>query len=110
MNDELADSMAFILSTPSNGGSGKHTAVDNSALDSKTNWTFNEAMFRMTRQKIFSLTKNGLIEQYNQSGKGCMLKAVVSQLPHIPKFLLAGVINYQSTHNFILRKITVCLE
>ena len=96
MNEKLADSMAFILSTPSNGGSGKHTAtaVDNFTMDSKTNWTFNEAMFRMTRQKIFSLTKNGLIEQYNQSGKGCMLKAVVSQLPHIPKFLLAGVINY----------------
>ena len=103
MNDKLADSMAFILSTPSNGGSGKHTAVDNSALDSKTNWTFNEAMFRMTRQKIFSLTKNGLIEQYYQSGKGCMLKAVVSQLPHIPKFLLAGVINHRCTILFCVK-------
>merc|ERR1712087_408268 len=48
----------------------------------------------MGRQKFFQLTKQGLIDAYNDSfNQSAHMKALICQLPYIPKFVLAGEIS-----------------
>merc|ERR1719259_678512 len=50
----------------------------------------NPSSLRLTRQKVFALTKRPLTEQYQATGSASSLRALVCQLPHIPRFVLAG--------------------
>ena len=51
---------------------------------------YNEFAFKLARQKIFSLTKSRLIEGYSSSKSSIHLKALIIQLPHVPRFVLAS--------------------
>ena len=74
--NELADEISNIIITPP-------SKKENSFFDSRV------SALGLSRQKFFLISKQGLIASYHKDiNKSAQMKTLISQLPHIPKFLL----------------------
>ena len=72
----LADEICEILITPNES-------------DEYSFFDYNESAISLMRQKLFLISKQGLVDAYNKDlNKAAQMKILISQLPHIPKFLL----------------------
>jgi len=72
----LADEISEILITPNES-------------DEYSFFDYNESAISLMRQKLFLISKQGLVDAYNKDlNKAAQMKILISQLPHIPKFLL----------------------
>jgi len=73
--NDLADEISNIIITPPN--------KENNFFD------YRESALGLSRQKFFLVSKPGLIASYHKDiNKSAQMKTLISQLPHIPKFLL----------------------
>ena len=74
--NELAEEICSHIVAPAMNSDNEFLEYQNSAVG-------------LARQKLFQVSKQGLVDAYNDNkNKSAQMRTLISQLPHIPKFLL----------------------